>query len=677
MSISYREYLAQSQSDRNAHGDHLSASSNLSNSIRKVFQHMRDHRDSSGVSDRYLSCLMAFNGEYSPAQLSAIREFGGSMAFARVTAVKCRALVALLEDLYLGADRPWRVEPTPEPELPEDVGENIKKLVGAEVASMPPEQAPDPVAIRARVESLYDAARTAAKRKADKAAEAAGNALDDDLVEGQFYKAFKDFLDTFSKFPVGILKGPFYQNRRRMVYRDGMPEVTEKVMQHFSAPSPFDVWFSPGVSAPQDGDIIERVRLARTDLERLRGAPAYDSEAIDAVLGALPNGHVEWTSSIEQARADEEERESPVMNTSGLYDVLEFHGWIDGPSAANEPLLRQFDLDEGRSHHVTIRTLADVVIGAHPNPDPLERAIYNCASFEEVPGSVIGRGLPEVLADVQNLANAAMRALINNLGLASGPQVGINTASIAESEDGAEMYPWKRWVFTPDPAAPSAQPLIFFQPQDNSQSMMAVFERAMTYADEVSAIPRYAAGGDKVGGAGRTAAGLAMLQGNVAKVIKHVAGNIDSGVMEPLLNQLYDLRLLTQEADDPARMTGDVAIRALGVQHAAKQEADRMRAIEFLTLTANPIDIQIMGPEGRILMLSEVAEHLGFDHDQLSTMLTDRMKKMQAQGMDPTMQQGTGQPANPQRPDQADPNRPAAPIEGATQQRAMPTPPTQ
>jgi hypothetical protein len=188
------------------------------------------------------------------------------------------------------------------------------------------------------------------------------------------------------------------------------------------------------------------------------------------------------------------------------------------------------------------------------------------------------------------------------------------------------MYPWKRWYFNADPAAPSAPPLIFFQPQDNSQSLMTVFDRVMQYADEVSAIPRFASGGERVGGAGRTASGLAMLMGNVSKVFGFTAKSVDDNVLVPVLKYLYDLQLLT---DQSGMFRGDETIRPRGSTFAAKAEIERTRALEFLQLTANPIDLQIIGPQGRGLVLSEVAEHLGFDHNRLAEAIRQQMTSPQ------------------------------------------------
>jgi hypothetical protein len=468
----------------------------------------------------------------------------------------------------------------------------------------------------------------AAKTKAAAAAKRAETKLEDILVEGGFYDAFRDFLKQFTVFPVAILKGPYFKMTRRIKYVDGQPLVVEEPVQCYCCPSPFDVWFAPGVSTPDEGDIFERVRLSKPDIEALREAPGYDTDAIDGALRDYPAGHSEITSDVEQARADTEQRESPVMNDTGLYDIIEFHGFVDYDTIQAEPLMSEWPVMEGRSTYCTIRLLGPYVISAQMSPDPLQRSLYRTASFEEIPGSVYGRGLPETLEDVQGVGNAASRALVNNMGLASGPQVAINTAAMSPTENAAEMYPWKRWFYASDPSAPTAPPFIFFQPQSNANELLTVMDRMMVLADEVSAIPRYASGGERVGGAGRTASGLSMLMSNVGKMIKHSAAGIDNRVIGPTLQYHYDQTLLT---DTTGTFRGDEKIRTRGVEAASKAETDRMRTLEFLQITGNPIDMQILGLPGRATILADVAEHMGFNGEQLAELMRAQIKMQQQQ----------------------------------------------
>ena len=66
--------------------------------------------------------------------------------------------------------------------------------------------------------------------------------------------------------------------------------------------------------------------------------------------------------------------------------------------------------------------------------------------------------------------------------------------------------------------------------------------------------------------------------------------------------------------DESGRLQGDENIRVRGVTFANKRETERARLLEFLQLTANPMDAQIVGAEGRAELLRETADRIGLDY---------------------------------------------------------------
>jgi hypothetical protein len=261
-------------------------------------------------------------------------------------------------------------------------------------------------------------------------------------------------------------------------------------------------------------------------------------------------------------------------------------------------------------------------------PSPRRRHPYFITSFEKVPGTPVGNGLPDILADIQDAGNATLRALINNLSIASGPQVVVNEERLAPNEDGESMYPWKRWHVMSDPMGSNqTPPITFFQPNSNAQELFLVYQQFVNMADELSAIPKYLSGAGTTSGAGRTASGLAMLMGNASKILQTVAANIDRDVLEPLLSMLFDMVMLT---DSSGVLTGKEKVRVLGVSVAVQKETQRARQLEFLQVTANPIDAQIVGPKGRATILRNVANTLGMPGEEIvpTTEQLDAMQKM-------------------------------------------------
>jgi hypothetical protein len=113
--------------------------------------------------------------------------------------------------------------------------------------------------------------------------------------------------------------------------------------------------------------------------------------------------------------------------------------------------------------------------------------------------------LVELFGDIQETYNATLRALINNVALASGPQVGVNTDRYDAPADGViRVRPWQVWRFDSDPTASAGEkPVEFWQPALQAQELMALLSFLQNMADEISGIPRYLTGSDKLGGAGR------------------------------------------------------------------------------------------------------------------------------------------------------------------------------
>lgn len=208
------------------------------------------------------------------------------------------------------------------------------------------------------------------------------------------------------------------------------------------------------------------------------------------------------------------------------------------------------------------------------------------------------------------MCNAAARALANNMGIASGPQVEVNLDRIPPNEDITQMYPWKIWQVTNDPVGSSAPAVRFTQPEDNASTLMAVYEKFSRLADDHSGIPAYLYGDLNVQGAGRTSSGLSMLMGAAGKGIRQVVGHIDQDVIKPVVQRqfVYNMRY-----DEDESIKGDAQVVAKGAINLAVKETVNVRRIEFLNATANPVDLEILGKDGRSAILREVAKGLQMD----------------------------------------------------------------
>jgi len=623
---------------------------NLASFIRNQYEMMRNHRNnnSGGWSERLLSALRAFNGQYDAGKLQEIQKFGGSQIYQRLTASKCRGASSLLRDVYLQSDRPWGLDPGPDPEVPPEIMASISQLLATEVHTIAQGgQPPDRAAVRDRLTQLMGAARQAAKKKARDQAKLAEEKIDEFLIEGNFYKAMAEFIVDIPIFPFACLKGPVVRVVPTVDWSSGAAVSRPLPRMFWERVSPFDIWWTPGVSDIENANTIEKQRLSRADLNDIIDLPGYNKDEIYAVLDEYGRGGLadDWDST-DSERANQENRENPILNRSGMINCLEFNGNVQGRMLLEQGMNAALIPDPLRDYMVQAWLIGSHIIKVQFSPSPRKRHPYYITSFEKVPGTPLGNGLSDIISDLQESSNSVLRALINNLSIASGPQVMINDERLASSEDAEDLYPWKRWHYVGDPMGNNQQvPISFFQPASNVRELLLALEKFNGLADDASAIPRYLSG-QSAGGAGRTSSGLAMLMANASKVLQTVAANIDRDVIDPALSGLYDMIMLT---DQSGMLTGNEKVRVLGVTVAIQRETQRARQLEFMQITANPIDMAIMGPEGRAQVLRSVSEGIGMPGAQIVPP-DDVIKQKQAAAQQAQMAQAAGQAQGNQAP---------------------------
>jgi hypothetical protein len=427
--------------------------------------------------------------------------------------------------------------------------------------------------------------------------------MDDILQVGGFYDALAEFLVDLPLFPFACIKGPVVRMVPKLTWAQGRPMMQNLPQMFWERIDPFNVYWSPGASRIEDAEILERKRLTRTDLNDLIGLPGYDEAAVRAALQDYDHGLRDWIDSSDTEEALTQGKESPHLNQSHMIDALEYHGNVQGHMLLIQGVDARQIPDLDREYSVQTWIVGSQVLKTQINPSPRQRHPYYVTSFEKVPGTVAGHGLPDMLEDLQEIANATLRSLVNNMGIASGPQVVINTDRLAPTENPDELYPWKRWHVQDDPLGSQREAISFFQPQSNAQEILGIYTAVSGFADDDSAIPRYVTGESLKGGAGRTASGLSMLMGNASKVLQTVASNIDRDVAKGILSGLYDMIMLT---DTSGMLTGEEQIKVNGVQVALQKETERQKLLQWLQITGNPIDMEVMGVEGRAKALRAV-----------------------------------------------------------------------
>lgn len=599
------------------------------------------------INNSMLRAMRQRNGEYEADKLQAIRKQGGSEVYMMLTEVKCRAAESWLRDILLDTGSPpWDMQPTPIPDLSPDYTQDIQNAFAERVFEIIQQtgQAPSKAQMLETKEMVAQEYRFKILQAAQNRVDAMKIRIDDQLAQGGWADAFNEFITDLVTFPCAFIKGPIVRRQRHLGWAKSpegrtIVEPSERLAPEFERVSPFNIYPEPGITRLNDGYIFEHHRLSRMALADLIGVPGYDDGAIRKVIEEGPGQS--WVSdTIETQREEEERKYYTELRPTDLFDALEFWGKVSGK------MLREWGMDstevpdEAREYDANVWLVGNYVIKAVLNYDPLGEKPYAKTSFIKTPGAFWGRGIPEIIEDLQNVCNAAARALVNNMAVASGPQVEVNLDRIPPNEDLTQMYPWKIWQTLNDPLGSSAPAVRFNQPNDNANTLMAVYERFSRLADDHSGIPAYIYGDVDVRGAGRTASGLSMLMGSAGKGIRQVVMHIDNDITKPIVRRqfVYNMRYDPDEA-----IKGDAEIVPRGAINLAVRETVNVRRVEFLNATANQIDMEIVGIDGRAAILREVAKGLQMPVDDIvpSREKLDYLTRLkQAQAAPPAPPQG-------------------------------------
>lgn len=581
------------------------------------------------IASRMRDNLRQRQGIYADDKLQAIRAQGGSDIYANITNVKCRAASAWLRDALLGDgnDKPWGLSPSPIPELPPDLEQEAlydaqKRLQQAVMMGLAVDPNEAPELARKALEKVRSEMRESARREA----EMTEAAIEDTLANGGFHDAFSDIIDDLVTYPAAILKGPVIRQRVDLAWGKD-PETgatlavpTEKIVTEYERVSPFDLFPAPWSMDIEDGYLIQRHRLSRSVIAGMIGLPGYNEDAVRAVLKDHDDGGasnwlgmgIRGEDTTVPVSTDPKTGLATTYKTE-MIDALELWDNIPGRLLIEWGIPAGQIPDPDKEYSANVWKIKSWVIKATLNHDPVGKKPYSKTSYERVPGMFWGLGIPDLVKDPQDVANAALRAMVNNMGMSSGPQVAVNVERLPEGAKLTTLHPWKIWQMVSDPIGSTAPPVEFFNVPSNAAELMAIFESASNLADEYSGIPKYMTGEGKTGGAARTASGLSMLIGNASKLIKSVTANVDR-LIESVIRKTH-IHLITQMGQ--LHLAGDIGIVVRGSEAILQKDNIALRRTEFLQLTANPVDMQIVGIEGRANILKEQAKLLGLNPDEI------------------------------------------------------------
>ncbi|UDQ97882.1 hypothetical protein AAEX28_12935 [Lentisphaerota bacterium WC36G] len=522
--------------------------------LQTMYKSFHNHKQS--ITELLYKCRRQRQGVYEADILQAIRKFGGSEEFVKLTARKCQIAESWLVDAFINnVENSW----------------NIKS-------------------------SLENAT-------GDEAAKKMTSYITEQLHNGGFKKALNEFILDICTYPAAILKGPVINSKNQLKYIKNNSanswQIAEqiKAIETFQRVSPFDFFPAPNCKDISYADVIERFYLSATEISHLSSTEYYNKEAIEKVINEYYNNQLaDCTKLTDEAVAAQTVNQVNGLQNEEMYynshliGALEFRCQVPAKLLPEE-FIEENNLAEHKVYDMWIILIGNHIVKLQLNADVLSRRPYFVASFCENNDSIWGEGIPQKIVGPQRAINATKRALINNLAIASGPQVTVNLRSLPPESKITKMHPWKIWQYKGDGV--SGNPFEFFQPDCNTELLLKAIDRFSKEADEDSGIPPYLAGdGNSNDNVMNTVGGLSMMVNISSKSIRRVISNIDQKVIIPLITTLYNLNMLDEEC--PNDFKGDLTITATGIYGALVNERNNEEQIKQIVQLLENDDVKAL-----------------------------------------------------------------------------------
>jgi hypothetical protein len=444
----------------------------------------------------------------------------------------------------------------------------------------------------------------------------------------------------------GIMKSPVTEYHEVVDWADPEgPTVQYKIMPEVKFVSCWSVYPDPDAMTPDDLTyVVERHRLSRAELGKLKNSPNFRPTAIDTVLEKGFNYTPEsWETTI---------RDTSLTGISPeRFEALEYWGLIDKSMAERAGLDLPKEFDDQAFVHVNVWECNGELIRLVVNPFLPRRLPYMFCPCEVQPYSVWGIGIAMNMEDAQRLANGFLRMAVDNQALSGNSMFEVDESMMSPGQD-YSTAPGK--FFFRNGGQPGTAIHALDIP-NNSDKAIALYEKAIELGDSSSGIPSFQHGNMQGNASiGRTSSGLSMLMSASASGIRSMVKNIDDYLLRPMGESLFYFNMQFN-ADETIK--GDLFVKALGTESLMKNEIKSQRLSTLLQLVQNPtllpfIDVQYV--------LRETVKSMELDPDKATKTAPDALRQAALLAM--IQQRAQAAPAQGGQPQQANAQQEQRPV---------------
>lgn len=497
-----------------------------------------------------------------------------SRIFMNITRSYVDAAAAKVADMLLPTDdQNWGIEPTPIPTLTKNKKSNDPLMApnGQPVMSSDDAGNPKQMTVGEHAEQIIEVARVAAK--------AAETRIDDWLKESRFNHETRKVIESCARLGTGVIKGPYPVAREHgtISKEGGLTSIVRK-MELFPESSNIDCWDlypdpSCGNNIHNGSYIFEKGRLTKRGLEDLKQDTSYIAEMIDICIAEGPQ-----KKNLEERDA---ERQSLNLDNKSQYDIWYYTGFIspEDMEAAGCPCGEREE-----SVPATVMMINDRVVKAAVNPLDSGAFPYDVMNWQERDGYWAGIGVSRQIRTPQRMLNAAVRNIMDNAGLMSGPQI-VMKRGIIEPADGVwQITPRKLWYMLEDAVGKVEDAFAAVNIPAMQDQLFNIVQFAIKMAEDVTGLPMLLQG--QQGKAPETVGGMQMLNNNASTVMRRIARTYDDKVTEPHISRYYEWLLLDPEV--PESEKGDYKIVAKGSSALVERDIQNQTIAQMGAMVVNP-----------------------------------------------------------------------------------------
>lgn len=479
--------------------------------------------------------------------------------------------------------RAWSIEATPVPNLPEKPSVLVQAI---QLQQPQPQQVgPDgqPVQQQPQVDPTEEMMNAAVR-----AAKGAQLWIDDKLGECDFQGETRAVVDEASRLGTGVMRGPLPTVRRSMKMEidpntgEQKVSILEETVPSSKKISVWDCFPDPacGDNIHNGQYFIEHDQMVEKQVRDLADQQGYDAEAILKVIEEGP----QQSATSEMARAPHESRDI----VTNRFHIWYYYGFMTLEDAQllncecnEEDVISQVGVP------IVVTMINNTPVKAHLNPMDDGRFPHDFMCWQKVAGSPFGIGIARQIRSCQAILNSHVRAMMENAGLSSGPQIVLARGSVMPADGSWEITPRKVWLLKVDADIQDVSKAInAFNIPSNQAELLQAIDFALKMAENVTGLPILLQGQQGPNGVPETLGGMQLLVANASSLLRRMARIFDDSLTKPHIQAYYTYMMLY--ADD-ASIKGDFKI----VAHGASSLVARDQRNQFLTqavpqLMANP-----------------------------------------------------------------------------------------